>query len=262
MSLAVTYDELVARVAYKLHGTRDITELSLDESENIKSIVASGLRQFYIPHTVNPNWNHQWTFLKVQFQLELISGQDDYTMPEDFGGIIGDLYYNSEDQGFVPVYKTAVSRIQQYRGWNTTTSSYPKEFAEVSIAHHGEAPQRWRLMFWPVPDSAYTVNGIREVLPSMIDTTQKYPYGSMEHGETILMACLSAAEKQVDGEAGIMSQEFEKRLWASIMHDQRNHQPGSLGYNGDGDSGSTSPQQFRSNRYFEDFTKVNYLGAS
>jgi hypothetical protein len=59
-----------------------------------------------------------------------------------------------------------------------------------------------------------------------------YPLGGMQHAETILTACLAAAEKYRNDEIGPMNAEFNRLLMTSIRADQRAG-PQYMGYNGD-----------------------------
>ena len=56
-------------------------------------------------------------------------------------------------------------------------------------------------------------------------------FGGAEHSETILAACLAAAERNPDdGSNGVLKQDFMERLAASISQDQA-RQPDYYGYN-------------------------------
>jgi hypothetical protein len=68
---------------------------------------------------------------------------------------------------------------------------------------------------------------------------REYPLGGMMHSETILTACLAAAEKYRNDEIGPMNAEFNRLLGISIKNDQRTG-PQFTGYNGDPSIGLSS----------------------
>ncbi len=252
-SLAITFSEIRARVAWELHGSRDVSGLSSEETDNITSVIDSGYRKF-----LRPEVGHRWSFLQVEFRLPLQNGIDAYEMPHDFGGVIGDLHFQSDDNGYGTVTKRLMNDIQNERSANTQTDSYPRIFAEVVTRNTVTSGQLWKLHVYPAPDAAYTLVGMQSINPDALTSSSVYPYGAVEHGETVLMACLAAAEQQLDGGPGTFTQQFQQALMASIQKDQRDHAPEVYGYNGDGRHRSLLP--LREGKYYEDYSAVIYEG--
>jgi hypothetical protein len=78
-TLSMNFDELKAQVAFHLYGgTLDIAgsdssfhALDLGEKEVVKSVVRSGLRQFYNPPPIRQRKAHKWSFLDKTDNLVL-----------------------------------------------------------------------------------------------------------------------------------------------------------------------------------------------
>lgn len=231
-TLHIDYAEIKAQVAQLLHGVRDTSGLSADDAANVESLLKTGLRRFYYPQTVNPDLRHEWTFLRPAFDLEVHDGISDYEMPGTFGGCLGSLHFDEDDNTHGPVRKVDEDQIVYLRSYSNSASGNPTCYAERPKAGEGSKTQRWEIMLWPEPDADYTLHGRYRVHPQALTDDQQYAYGGVEHSETILQSCLAAAEQQ-KGEAGLHTAAFMAALTGSIQFDQSNHRADWLGYNGD-----------------------------
>ncbi len=84
---------------------------------------------------------------------------------------------------------------------------------------------RYELGVYPVPDKASTLDVWYVFDPGVVTTGKPEPLGGATHGETILGACLAAAEAQQNpetlaGEGGVHYQLFQQNLAASIAADR------------------------------------------
>lgn len=250
--LAVDFTEIRARVAYILHGQRSVANLSTAETDNIDSVMKSGYRSFLNAHP--------WSFLIVEFSFPLQAGIDIYEMPEDFGGSVGTLTYRSSDAAYGKVKKVLLTEIQELRTLNTgSVSSFPQIYAEVAGRVSVTAGQLWKMHVWPCPDGDYTFIGRQRMNVDAITSTLVYPVGGAQHAETVLMACLAAAEQQVDDTVGVYSQRYAMELEQSRQRDMDDHAPESYGYNGNGPRIKTN--LLRDGRWLEDFSDVGYDGG-
>ena len=117
--------------------------------------------------------------------------------------------------------------------------------------------QRFEIMFFPIPDVAYTLSYKMLVLPELlVDSTITHPYGGATHAETIIASCLAIVESQEDETRGVKWQEFMDRLAASIQIDKRMISAEHFGYNRDN---SDSAQSSGSRRHPQTFL-VTYNG--
>ncbi len=109
---------------------------------------------------------------------------------------------------------------------------------------------------WPKPDVAYTIIGEYKHIPDALTGLLPYPPGGGDHAETIMAACLAAAELFLDDEKGVRWQYFMERLAASVAVDSRK-KGSNLGYNGDG-----SDRKFPPGRSWRDYENnaVTYNG--
>jgi len=156
-----------------------------------------------------------------------------YDLPDDFGGIEGKMTYNSiENKPDIKIVGEGDIRSMR-RG--TTTRSYPCNAAIRPKAHETTTVgQRFEIMFFPIPNDAYTLTYRKLILPSaLVETTLIYPYGGAMHAETIEASCLAIAELQEDETKGPKWEYFVSRLTASIAIDKSAYQAQYLGYNGD-----------------------------
>ena len=168
-------------------------------------------------------------------------------MPDSFGYLIGEMTYATADNGFCAVQQVPEQEIRKLQQTATSTTGKPRFVSIRPTTTTGASGQRFQGTLWPTPDAVYTLTYQYHVLMDSISASYPYPYGGMAHAETILEACLSAAEQQLDDEAGLHTAEYEKRLVESIKYDMQ-MEPEFYGYNGDssGERGGYDRRQFMS----------------
>jgi hypothetical protein len=205
------------------------------EEATITSRVKSGLRNFYWPSDpeIAPA-GYDWSFLRPVASLLLGSGARSLALPDDFGGIEGQITLASTgSQTFwpVPVFGEAQLR-QRYAEFPSSTGRPVMAAVEPLKATTTNRGQRFQLTIWPQADAAYTLQVAYYVSPDYLLAQAPYHLGGAVHAETVLEACLAAAEQGPDDAMGVHSQKFKERLLASIENDRR-LKPQALGYNGD-----------------------------
>lgn len=259
--LTLTYDELTAQVCLLLHGVDDITSEGISQMERnqVRRAITNGLRRFYYPAQVDQGLIYDWTFLTTEFTFKTEIGTDDYLMPFSFGGTVGPLVHDPADQIRVSIVKTTVNDILSFRQLNLQLSSWPQRYAERPVPMGGREGQRWELMMWPSPSAEFLFHGQQRIQPLAPGNDQQYLYGGPEHSQTIIEACLAAAELMQDG-PGPHAVEFMNCLKTSIALDQTMHQPDYLGYNADYRRGASNPTM-RDSRRFENFSPVSVQGT-
>lgn len=236
MSLSVTRESLRRDVARYLGFDRESDNWSDSEAEDVDTVLSIGLRQFYRPPRLpGERQSHQWSFLRPLGTLTLTSGTGDYTLPEDFGDLDGDLFYVAQDFAPRRIRQVNEGRILELRqrDWYTTTSSYPQEAAIVPIQSDGTAEQLYRLMVWPLPDGDYQITYRYYARQLDLSCDVSVPLGGREHAETIRASCLAAAESFLDDARGVKYEDFLTQLQASVDFDRRANSASTLGYNGD-----------------------------
>lgn len=218
--LSVNYAELQKEVSFYLGFGRDTINMLAQNAELIDSIIRAGIRQFYYP-PILPGDKHQhiWSFLKPVSSITTVSGDYDYDLPDDCGGIEGDLTYSSSDYGS-PIKIVPESRIRELQNSNAS-SGKPYWAAIRPKSFSGNTGQRLELILYPEPDSGYTLYYKKVVLVSDLSPASPYPYGGSAHGETILNSCLSVAEKRLNDMHGVHYDDFLRSLQSSIERDRK-----------------------------------------
>lgn len=231
-TLALGYADLMNAVSEFLGYGSDYTALTAAKQATCDSIVQSGLRQFYYPPAPPaPKGGYQWGFFRPDSTLSVATKE--VNLPDTVGALIGNLTYVSpENAGLGPVQVVGEGRIRELRE-KLDMEGYPQYVAMVPVLSGGSVVQRYKLVFYPTPDTTYLLAYRYIVVPGKLTATNPYPLGPMMHHETILESCLAVAETRRDDTAGVHNQLFRERLTASIEYDNRIDRPDYLGYNAD-----------------------------
>ena len=221
------------------------------DREFIYDIINRGARRAYYPDNLQDGSLHKWSFLTVRFQIQTKTGVADYVLPDDCGGVIGNLSFDSADSGYSQVVKSTPQDILKWRSINTDVSSYPERYAEEFFHEAGTDKQTRRLMLWPTPAANYSLNGMMDVTPGDMNEERPYGYGGDPLVETLLASMLSLINPE-------MESLFQQRLRAAFQHDLTHNQPEFLGKNSNGRKGWAGARN-RDGR-FTDFNPVTYSG--
>ena len=201
------------------------------QAERIDRFVRSGLRKFYFP-ALPGGVTYEWSFLRPTATLTLASGASTILFPDDYGGIEGDLVVTGSDNQHQPVRVMGVGQVQQMLAANSSVTGPPSMCAIRPLKGTGDKNrgQRSELVVYPKADEEYSLQARYYVSPNALTGDRPHVYGGPEHHETILEACLAAAEQRGDDAIGTHSMLFQERLAASIRMDRR-HKPQHLGQN-------------------------------
>lgn len=164
-----------------------------------------------------------------------IGSQRDYDLPDNFGAIHGELTFSSSNN-YASIPQIGEGQIRDLRRGATITS-FPTHCAIRPKSTDGSNGQRFEIMFYPSPDSAYVLSYAYTPLTDVLSSTYTYPYGGEIHGETILCSCLAVAEQRLDDRKGEKWNDFQQKLQTSIDLDRKNWTPETLGYNGNNAEG-------------------------
>lgn len=205
-----------------------------DKVIKIQMDVKSGLRRFYY-------CSHPWSFLNPMAETILASGTTSTVLPDDFGGIDGGTkatLLNSNQTYIRPLWFTGPQRVTQAEAELSESTGCPRIIAIRPVKGMASGKmQRWELAYFPETDQAYTLAFPYFVTPDyLLDVTQPFAYGGVEHHETILESCLAVAEMRRDNNAGVHAMEFQRLLAMSIAIDRRK-QPTNLGPSYDSSDG-------------------------
>lgn len=212
-------------------GVAPFPTWTADKVIRIQMDVASGLRRFYFV-------GHPWSFLNPTAEIAVPVGQSIIPLPDDFCGVDGGtkitVLQDSDGMGRFVVEFTGAGRVIQATALTPDATGIPQMIAQrpvkkISPGHM----QRSELIIFPITDQAYTLSFPYLIAPNyLLDVTQPYAYGGVEHHETILECCLAAAEQRRDTRLETHSAKSEDLLQKSIRIDQRKR-PIKLGYSRD-----------------------------
>jgi hypothetical protein len=255
-----TFDYYRREIAGRVFDKWNINQLTHGEKATVQRLLTSALDRFYRPAMAGEGL-YRWSFMVVDYTLTTVSGQSDYTLSADHGGVIGPLFLTSSSSLQGEVTKTSVENIQSYRAENVSFTTQPSLFAERPTTSDGTGEHVWELLLWPTPSAVYTLSGTRLLDPAQITSAAPYPLGGRAHRDTILASCRAVAELEKNGKAGAYEADFQKRLSASLQADMQTHQSQILGYNGDG-IGRRGLADRRPDGRYENFSLLTYPSGS
>lgn len=236
VGLGITYGQLRREVGRYLGFDRDSANWTADEAQDVNDVLDSGLRQFYFPPRLDGDTlAHQWNFLQPQVTLTLVVDQDDYDMPAEFAGFVGDVHYVNESWAPTPLRLVNEAKILQLRSSELNDSSgyYPRYAALVAKSSDETAAQVYQLQIWPSPDAAYTLIYRYFIRPQTDKADANVPLGGPEHAEAIRSSVIAAAESHLDDERGAKYARFLDMLRAAVDFDMKANAPTNLGQNSD-----------------------------
>lgn len=231
-TLADAYRDLIGSLGFEAgygrgpdNGDREWSDRKLT---TLRSVVKSGLRQFY--------GAHEWSFLHPRARLTLDSGSKEMRLPFDFEGCEGPLSLIASSggtDGRVQVTNDVRARYARFPDATGRPAFAEKEPIKGTTKDRG---QRWQFVFFPEPTAAYTIEFTYKISGDMLSGDLPYAYGGAEHSETILASCLAIWESRIDdippGPAAPRYAHWREQLALSVRRDQ-NKRPDTLGYNGD-----------------------------
>jgi hypothetical protein len=209
-------------------GTANDPAWSSEDDTKIKFDVKSGLRRFYWP-------GHVWSFLKPFATLTLTSGESSVELPDDFGGVDQGarcLVIDPDGNGVMTLTFCGPQSVEAAIVGNTGSTGLPVMIAQRPQKEMANGKmQRSELIVFPEADQTYTLKFPYFITPNyLLDVTQPFAYGGVEHHETILECCLAVAELRRDNILGVHSAESQRLLQRSVEMD-RLKQPKRLGMN-------------------------------
>lgn len=230
------YDSLRRKIGMMVGYGRSVSDWSSDakKSQDVADILVSGLRSFIYPSPLpGERVPHEWSFLKPTTQLTLTSGTYQYDLPIDFSTFDGPLSYAPNVSTlYCPVVIVDENSVMQRQSVGTasgrpTMAAYrPKKLDQTSGT-------RYEVVFYPTPDQSYVLNYRYRIGVVDLSSSNKYPPGGEQHSDTVLEACLAAAERTLNDSEDLHSRRFMERLMASVWADRRCSRPQTLGPNRD-----------------------------
>lgn len=229
-TLSVNRDEILQAVGDYFTFGRDRWVWNREQTAQVTRVVRSGERTFYNPP------GHTWSFLTLKLALSITNAATDFTLPDDFGGLLDSyLSFSAGNNEYQTVKVTSVAEIMRRRQFtNVDAQIQPILCAVNAKSSDGTSTgQRFELLLYPQPTVSGTLNGRYYSDPYATSDSSIYPLGGQPHAETLLTCCLAAAELEKIGQPGPQAAKYAERLSTSIAMDRRMGAKW-LGYNGDG----------------------------
>lgn len=254
----VTYQDLIKEVGgYLGYGYEPLswTEQQLSE---IDGHVQSGVRMFYHPPAIQGvEPGYEWTFLRPTATLVTVAGQKAYNLPLDYSRIIGGMYFDPVEH-LPSVAIVGIGRMLEV-SQNSDLQGKPSIVA-TRIRSNGDSLMQQQLheaLLWPTPDGAYTMTYEYDAYVGRLNAIRRFPLGGQKYAETIIAACLAAAEMRANDQRGIHWENFASQLASSISSDRK---VGALHYGFVGDR--SGHERMFSRREFGSAYPVTYKGET
>ena len=231
-SLEVTKSYLKRLIGIELEYGPNPSLWDNTQAQMVKLGLETGLRKFYSPVCLpGESYSHSWNFLTEIKKFYLTEGVSKYPLPEGFVMMESDqMLYEPGASVIYPSIKLVSERQVQSRLQRDDSAGRPEIVAYRPI--NTDAGTRYEAIFWPAPDDDYVLNYRPEINPGMLSDDVSLPLGGQANMQTVIEACLSAAEEIMD-KPGIHGQLFTEYLRASVNRDRRASSPDTLGYNRD-----------------------------
>jgi hypothetical protein len=164
------------------------------------------------------------TSVDVDVGTEYTLGRVEYDMPSDFSGFAGPMVYRpGTSTAYDPIKFTSwgvIRRLRQLYGASTTR---PTKACLVAKTLDLTATQGHKIIFDYQSNSAYVLYYKYKVNPDALDAANLYAAGGPDHSETLLAACVYAADRSFSEDPERIErsrQTFLTRLAASIADDE------------------------------------------
>lgn len=175
-------------------------------------------------------------------------GYSKYSLPAAFASFDGPMAHSPGETTLSrEVEFTSPHRIHQKRHRNDTLG-VPWLAAIQPKVFDATVGQRYEILFWPIPDSAYILTYRYKVNPDQLTPTNLYPLGGPELADLVKASCLAVVESRLTDQAGVRHQEYIQKLIAAVGADRRNA-PDTLGYASDMSDGVEVDQHTRNRGY-------------
>lgn len=218
--LSVSYDDLLKEVAGFLGYGSDSAAWTAAQLAECDGYVQSGVRRFYYPPAApGVEVGYAWSFLSPVATLATVADDGAQDLPSDLGRVVGQFHYDESQyrRSIVQVTEDQINALIA-RGLGTGRPDV------ACVRHKAKDPgtgQRLEVVWWPIPDAAYTLTYKYEAFNGKLSSDNRYPLGGMRHAEVLVESCLAVAEQRANDERGQHTAEFERSLAAAIQQDRR-----------------------------------------
>jgi hypothetical protein len=204
-------DKLRTAVGAYLGYTGDSSEWEASEAAQVDGLIDSGYTDFLYPAI--DGGIHRWSFLSKYYTFDTVAETAEYDLPTDFGGIIGNIYFTESSNRYKPIMLISPELFQSTIAKDN--GGVPT-YGSITPTDTGK-----KLVLYPTPADEYELKFLYEAEPAMLSSENTDTLGGLRHFETIKAACLAQAELLNNDAAGGHSQNYQRRLLASIAEDKK-----------------------------------------
>ena len=146
-----------------------------------------------------------------------ITANDTYRAPDNFGELLDRMWFSAgQGQDRRWIEQRSIDRIEQMRSDEITGIPV---FVGVEPTLNSLGQQRWNFVFYPEPDTAYTLRYRYRIQPDVITSAAPYAYGPVWFADVLIAAVRSEAEWEFMGTYGAERAAFEKRVSVAVVRD-------------------------------------------
>lgn len=204
------------------------------QMQEVDLVLQMGLRKFYAPPAVaGERSSHEWSFLDASGSVTLVADTYTYDLPDDFAMLAEPTLTFQQGSSVLYPPLPVVGEYQIRQRLQRTDASARPDMCAIRVKQPDASEgTRYEILFWPIPDQAYTLDFRYSINPYLLDDHTTLPLGGQPHMQTVIEAVLSAAEDRM-GRPGPHTDMFLQRLAWSVAHDQKASAPHRLGMNVD-----------------------------
>jgi len=218
-AFTLTYDELRRTVSRFIGASRTASELSATAVVDVDDIIDAGMRKFYWPvPDAKTSEQYSWSFLERSGTITLQSGEDVATLAADFTKITSSMLITSSI-GNAPLVEIGEGELRALQAGDVNQGT-PIYYA-IRTKEPGKDDNE--ILFHPATSAATTIQYRYIFEPARVTSTDPTPHGGAAHAQTIMEACLAAAENILDSESAESrhSELFSAALVSSIELDRK-----------------------------------------
>jgi hypothetical protein len=236
--LAIRVGEYLGICAYNAStGVAELPAASTHDRDLLFRLVNDGYRRFL---GANPHWHFLTPLFTITFDPTGVGAQCvnseayRYYMPDGFtGSFVAPLTYD-DDGPMSKLDRVSEGVIRELRAAGDSTGD-PTMYA-IRPVPQGTVPTstspKWEVIFWPTPNTAYTVTGRARVFPNKLSADTDKHVAGYQHDHVILAAGMAEAERQRRGVTGQMEVQYREALSEAMRMDSESR-PRKIGDYGD-----------------------------
>lgn len=225
-----TYADLTAAIGYFLYGTWTPDGDELIAAQNC---ALAAYDKFLMGVSPATGVAHVWSFKSPSTTLATVADQATNDLPDDFMGMKGQFAYGPTDYAKL-IEEVDDQWIQTALSGANTPTGPPHKFAIRPKAYAEATAERYEVVWYFIPDSAYTLYYTYDVNVAMPTAGSKYLLGSGQYGAVLRQMGIAEGELMERKVKGPQAAEADRLFAAAIVLDRKRYGVKNLGPAEDG----------------------------